>query len=230
MSNKEKFILAIAGLAIVLALSALAVSILKTSPAQIVDNVGSIGGLAIENYLPVIKHNEGYYSELPISLSGADGDLTISSLGTLTVSGTFTNNATSTVDRSYDGFVIQPTMTYATGTVNGLYTNTTGKAMMCKGGGVYADSLSTTLGRNFKVSMGTSTGVVGAGVSLIATTTVATSTDTFIPFFSPNPFMLANNESIIIYFADADANASSTYFTSTYWRVQPAIYCTLLGG
>ena len=53
MSNKEKFILTIAGLAIVLALSALVVNILKTSPAQIVDNVGSIGGQLIEDYLPI---------------------------------------------------------------------------------------------------------------------------------------------------------------------------------
>jgi len=228
--SKEKFILIIAGLAIILAGTALVVSILKTSPAQLVDNVGSLGGLAIENYFPIIKHNQGYYSELPISLSGADGDLTISSSGTLTLSGTNTFNGTTTVLASYDGFVVQPTVSYATGTVNALYTNTTGKVIMCDAGGVYADSLSTSLGRNFKVSMGTSTVTTGAGINLLSTTTVATTTDSFLWLTYTKPFVLGLGESIITWFADVDANASSTYFTSTYWRVQPAIFCTLLGG
>lgn len=221
MSNKEKFTLAIAGLAIVLALSALVVNILKTSPAQIVDNVGSIGGLAIENYLPVIKHNEGYYSAYGITLTGSNSNLT--------VGGSITSTGTSTTGVSYDGFVVQPTMSYATGTPV-VYTNTTGKAMMCKAGGVYADSLSASLGRNFKVSMGTSTGILGAGINLLSTTTVATTTDVFLGLTYTQSFVLGLGESIITWFADADANASSTYFTSTYWRVQPAISCTLLGG
>jgi len=163
-----------------------------------------------------------------LTVTGNDSN-GIAGRGTNTLAGSTNITGTSTLTVSYDGFVVQPTMSYATGTPV-VYTNTTGKAMMCRAGGVYADSLSASLGRNFKVSMGTSTGIVGAGTNLLSTTTVATTTDTFLGLTYTAPFSLANNESIITYFADVDANASSTYFTSTYWRVQPAISCTLLGG
>uniref|UniRef100_A0A6M3ILX4 Uncharacterized protein n=1 Tax=viral metagenome TaxID=1070528 RepID=A0A6M3ILX4_9ZZZZ len=190
---------------------------------------GAVGAQLVEDYVPAIMYNSGYNSELPINLSGSDGDFTISSLGTFTLSGTNTINGTTTILASYDGFIIQPTPTYATGSVSMLYTNGTGKTIMCNVGAFMANSLNANLGRNFKVSMGTSTAVTGAGINVLSTTTVATTSDTILTMTYTKPFMLANNESIIGYFADVDANASSTYFSSTYWELRAEIPCTLMG-
>lgn len=139
-------------------------------------------------------------------------------------------NGTTIIDK-YGGFWVQPEITsYATGTVNAFYTNSTSADMMCSGGGVYADSLSTTLGRNFKFSMGTSTSATsGAGTNLIASTTVATTTDTFTQLAATYTFMLKKTQSVILYFSDVDANATSTYFKETYWKIYPAIGCTFVG-
>jgi len=220
MSNKEKFILAIAGLAIVLALSALVVNILKTSPAQIVDNVGSIGGLAIENYLPVIKHNGGYYSELPISLSGSSGTLTISATGGLTVT------ATSTISKSYDGMILQANFTVSTGTAKAIITNSTGVDMMCSTGNVYFDATAA-----FVPSLVVGVGVSSSGgysVGLLASTTIATSTDTLTSTAAAG-FYLAKGSSITGSLSDY---AGMTVSSSTYyslWDAEMAFPCWLVG-
>ncbi len=91
--SKDKIIMIIAGLAIVVALVALTVSILKTSPAQL-DNVG-VGSLEIENYLPIIKHNEGYYSAYGITTTGNISGAAITGTGAFTgTTGTFSSTLT----------------------------------------------------------------------------------------------------------------------------------------
>ena len=69
-------------------------------------NVGTAGGLLIENYLPAIMYNDGYKSEKEIVLSGANGDITTGDDLTVTDDatvggGVFTvttsNSATSTI-------------------------------------------------------------------------------------------------------------------------------------
>jgi autotransporter-associated beta strand protein len=224
--DTKKVSLVVAILALVIAVGSVFVSVMvQDNPTK---TIGAVGSMLVEDYVPVIKFNEGYYSGLPISLTGADGDLTVSSLGTLTLSGTNTFNGTTTVLASYDGFFVQPTTAFATGTPM-VYTNTTGKTIMFNTGAFMANSLNANLGRNFKVSMGTSTGIVGAGINLLSTTTVATTSDTILTLTYTKPFMLANNESIIVWFADADANASTTYFNSTYWELQTELQGALMG-
>lgn len=98
--SKDKFIMIIVGLAIVLALTALVVSILNTSPAQIVDNVG-VGTINIEDYLPIIKHNEGYYSAYGITTTGDISGAAITGTGALTISG-----ATDVAIFTYGGSVL----------------------------------------------------------------------------------------------------------------------------
>lgn len=76
------------------------------------------GGLNVENYIPVIRQQNGYNSTLPITLSGASGDITTGDDLTVTddatiSGGTFTlttsNSATSTA-------TIGCVQTYATST------------------------------------------------------------------------------------------------------------------
>uniref|UniRef100_A0A6M3IS39 Uncharacterized protein n=1 Tax=viral metagenome TaxID=1070528 RepID=A0A6M3IS39_9ZZZZ len=213
----------------------------------------SIGNVLAQNFQKVF-YISGNYVEAPgvagngeLSFGGSTGgdwnvagNLTIAGTsaftgavttsGGVTLSGTNSFTGTTTVTKSYDGFIIQPTPTYATGSVSMLYTNGTGKTIMCNVGAFMANSLNANLGRNFKVSLGTSTAVTGAGINLLSTTTVATTSDTVLTMTYTKPFMLANNESIIGYFADVDANASSTYFSSTYWELRAEIPCTLMGG
>ena len=68
--------------------------------------LGAVGTLPIENYVPAIMYNDGYYSEKGITLSGANGDITtgddLTVTDDLTVSGgaldvTTSNTATSSI-------------------------------------------------------------------------------------------------------------------------------------
>lgn len=108
MSKKDKIILTIAVLAIVLATASFVRSIWNDSPAQ-VDNVG-VGSLAIENYVPVIKHNEGYYSAYGITTTGNISAAAITATGAFTgTSGTLTS--TLIVDKLYEGSGVLATTT-----------------------------------------------------------------------------------------------------------------------
>jgi len=86
MSNKLTTI--IASIALFLAIVAVIITVF---PAQTDKIVGTVGTLNIEDYLPIIKHNEGYYS--------AYGITTTATLTAATVTGT-TLNASGATDVS----------------------------------------------------------------------------------------------------------------------------------
>lgn len=89
---KEKILWGIAVVGLVLGVWAVS-SIPRT--AKLPDGLyGVVGTLLVENYDPYNRYNDGYYSENAISLTGADGDLTVGG-GSVVV--TTTNSATSTV-------------------------------------------------------------------------------------------------------------------------------------
>lgn len=202
----KKFIFPIiASIALVLAIIALATVILPQKKEVNVGQTGDPGSLLIEDYFPAIKYNDGYFSNLGMTVNG-----------------------TSTTALSYDGFIANADFTIATGTAKAVYTNKTGRNMMCHSGGVLADSLSTTLGPSFAVSLGTSTSGTGYATNLIASSTIATTTDRMIPTEYTGTFRLATGESIVGALSDRLKNASSTYQTSTYWNIDFGIPCWLV--
>ncbi len=144
------------------------------------------------------------------------------------LSGDLTVSGTSTIVMSYDGFRANSGFTMATGTAKAVYSNMTGKNLMCQGGGVIADSLSTTLGPAFQVGCGTSTSATGYTTSLIASTTVATTTDAAVSFSYTTVWILPAGNSVVCALSDLQPNASSTYFTSSYWNIDLSIPCAMI--
>jgi hypothetical protein len=63
----------------VVALVIAVVSFIPSTRTAIV--VGAIGVNPVENYIPIIKYNEGYYSELPITTTGTSTSATTTSSG-----------------------------------------------------------------------------------------------------------------------------------------------------
>jgi len=69
MNNKTISILAIGAIVIsIIALVIGSVSFVKKVPIS--DTIGTIGTMLAEDYIPVIKYNDGYYSELDITTTG----------------------------------------------------------------------------------------------------------------------------------------------------------------
>jgi len=88
MNNKNITIVAV--VALVIAVVGVALSLFWNSSAT----VGAIGTNPVENYIPIIKQNEGYYSELPVQTTS-----TITATGAITggsLVGPVTATATST--------------------------------------------------------------------------------------------------------------------------------------
>ena len=146
----------------------------------------------------------------------------------LAVDGTTTLTGTTTVTKSYDGFVAWDNFTLATGTAKAVYTNSTGVDMMCNrgAGDVYFNA--TGFAPSIVFGIGESSSATGFDVSLIASTTVATSTDTITAFTSVVPFVLESGNSIVASLSDyVAAIASSTHFGN--WTAEFSIDCHLIG-
>ena len=141
----------------------------------------------------------------------------------LTVDDDLTVSGTATIASSYDGFFIQNAITVATGTVTTIYTNNTGTDLMCSRAAGAAYWNSTALSDSIKFSLGEAT-----DVDLIATTTVATSTDTITAFGATTNFILESGNSIKAYLADYSPIASSTYYSN--WTAEVGLLCRLIGG
>lgn len=80
----------------IIAVVALIVSVIAIWPR--VSSIGAAGGLLIENYIPAIMYNGGYASAKPITLSGADGDITTGDDLTVTDEAFVLNDLTVTDD------------------------------------------------------------------------------------------------------------------------------------
>ena len=144
-----------------------------------------------------------------------------------TFASTLTVNGTTTIARSPDGFVVWDDFTMSTGTAKAVYTNS-GGALLCDddSGAIYFDS--TAFSPSLVVSIGTSTSATGYATNLLASTTIATSSDSVIDITYAAPFVLAYNESLVAALSDiTNSIASSTHYSN--WIVQFGIHCWAMG-
>jgi hypothetical protein len=183
----------------------------------------SPGNLLVEDYTPYTRQNGGTYTNLPIKTGS-----------TLEVTGATTLSGLVTSPLSYDGF--KPygafTTSSATGTVQNLYTNSSGYDFLCSSysGGFYATTTGTVSAYAFAPSMiftlGTSTSATGYSNNLLASTTVATSTPVTTTI-KQSVFVLRNGESVNGMFGDiTNTIASSTYYGN--WSARWQITCGVL--
>lgn len=184
-----------------------------TPPDLVVDAVnqeyflGAVGEKLIENYVAAIKYNEGYKSELPMLLGG-----------TLTVTGT------TTIARSVDGFVAGGFLTDSgtTTPVQTIYTALSNIACDANTIGLHVISQAVFIGVQ-RISVGTTTSSGGATDNLIASSTIASTTNAFIiEGFGRDTngasFVMQTGDRIQISLADgeAPANTSSAASSTNY--------------
>lgn len=139
---------------------------------------------------------------------------------------------TTTITLSYDGFIAHDNVTVATGTAKGVITNSTGVDWMCKAGSVYTNG--TTFAPSLVISVGTSTSATGdpTAIGLLASTTIASTTDTVINVNAWNSgqgsnFILPSGQSILLEIYDGTTGvASSTYFSN--WDIDMDFPCWML--
>ena len=144
--------------------------------------------------------------------NGLSTDSTSPSAGQIRTT-TFLSTGTTTVTESVDGHVVGGTMsTAATGTVRVIYTNTTGpKICDASVGNLYANN-NGSFSPSVVFSMGTTTGATISSTNLIASSTMATSTDSIFQT-SSGSFILDNGHVITGIMGDiVNTQASSTYF------------------
>lgn len=89
MNNKKAYI--ILGIAIVLVFVA---GILFANSSTGQQAFAAIGTNPVENYVPIIKYNEGYYSELPINITSSISATGATTVGTFTQGGGITATST----------------------------------------------------------------------------------------------------------------------------------------
>ncbi|MFA6354022.1 MAG: hypothetical protein WCW93_03770 [Candidatus Paceibacterota bacterium] len=146
----------------------------------------------------------------------------------LDVTNRFSVDGTSTIAQSYDGFVVFNDVTVATGSPKLVYTNSTGVDMICdRNTGVFYSNV-TGYGVSLNISLGEmSSATTYSDGGLIASTTIATSTDTMTFFTATTPFLFENGNSLVVGVGDYTALASSTYFSN--WDMELGIDCRLIG-
>lgn len=147
---------------------------------------------------------------------------------TLTVTGAATLSATSTVRNSPDGYIIGGSFTsIATTAAQTLYTLTGPGPAVCYGdtGVLYAKAGTSAgpLAPSLKVSVGTSTGSLPT-LNLIASTTVASTTQYFARGAAATSFLLNPGSSIVGMIGDNNTDiSSSTYYGN--WTMEYKIKC-----
>lgn len=141
-------------------------------------------------------------------------------------------NGTSTISYATTGSVLQQSFSVSTTTtvVQAAITNNH-SPMICDAGSlaVYADSVSATTGLapSFKFVVGTSTTATAYSANILASTTVATNTDSVLSIGSPTwRFLLDSGSSITLSIGDAFTSASSTYYGN--WTGKISIHCWIL--
>ena len=187
-------------------------------------SLGAVGNKLAEQYDTYIKYNAGYKTQLPFNLSGSSA--------TLSVDGTLTANGTTTLAKSFDGFSAGGAFTISTSTgAQTLYTNG-GGPIICEtaiNDLVVIDDIGSFIGA-MTVSIGTSTDSTLPNELLLASTTIATTTNALTTSVyhqiiagvtAPVTFILDGGESIVGILADGDGgitvgpqpSASSTDFS-----------------
>lgn len=141
------------------------------------------------------------------------------------------------ITQSPDGFVLWDDFTIGTTSpVRGAVVNTTGLPLMCDADSLYVYTDATTdFAPSFKFTVGTSTTAVtslptsvGYSANIVASTTVATTTDTVTSIGSGWTFLLPVNNSVTLAVGDySSAIASSTYYSA--WSGQFGVHCWTLG-
>ena len=84
----------------IIAIAALVIAVISFFPSSRMAVVGAIGTNAIENYVPAILYNEGYYSNLSIQTTGTSTSATTTT-AQLTVSGNANITGTTTIASKY---------------------------------------------------------------------------------------------------------------------------------
>ena len=141
--------------------------------------------------------------------------------------GSQTFTATTTIAKSPDGFVAWDDFTVATGTAKMVYTNPSND-MVCDGRSAYVQAIGTPFAPSLVFAIGTSTSATGYSTNLIASTTVATTTNYFAATTFVTPFRLKSGESIVGSLSDIDNSAaSSTYYSN--WNIQFGVHCWTIG-
>lgn len=141
--------------------------------------------------------------------------------------------------KSPDGFVLWDDFTVGTTSpVRGALINTTGSALMCDADSLFVYSDATgDFSPSFKFAVGTTTATLGStnlpttvgySANIVASTTVATTTDTVTSIGSGWTFLLPVNNSVTLSVGDySSAIASSTYYGN--WSGQFGVHCWTLG-
>jgi hypothetical protein len=145
----------------------------------------------------------------------------------LSLSNDLTVSGTTTIARSFDGFVIYDDFSLATGTSKAVYTHA-GSPAYCQEGVLYATTTNGTynLAPSLIFSLGTTSSATGYSTNILASTTMATSTGRIVPLYSG--FVLRPGDVITGAISDAVSNASSTYLGN--WQVEFGYHCWELGG
>ena len=198
----------------------LGITLSVKADSTLIDKIANVAGTVLGNRL------FEQVSEEKIFGASEDGDSNFTNVvasGDVTVGDDLAVTGTATIASSYDGFFIQNAITVATGTVTTVYTNNTGADLMCSRAAGAAYWNSTALSDSIKFSLGEAT-----DVDLIATTTIATSTDTITAFGATTNFILESGNTIKAYLADYSPVASSTYYSN--WTAEVGLLCRLIGG
>ena len=159
--------------------------------------------------------------------AGTSNQLVISNTGAITTSGNLAVTGTTTITKSPDGFVAYMGFTMATGTAKAVYTNPSSDLVCDARSGAFT-GLGTTFAPSLVVALGTSTTATGYSVSLLASTTLATTTDNFFGTTYTAPFRLRSGDSIVGALSDlAGMTASSTYYSN--WSMGYGVQCRVAG-
>ena len=134
---------------------------------------------------------------------------------------------TTTIAKSPDGFVAYMGFTMATGTAKAVYTNPSSD-LVCDGRSGYFQGVGTTFAPSLVVAFGTSTSATGYSTNLLASTTLATTTNQFFAETFVTPFRLKSGESIVGALSDiTNSEASSTNYSN--WSMQYGVQCWVMG-
>jgi len=165
---------------------------------------------------------------MPNSYADFGGGYYVDSAVIIDTNGSLTVTATTTIAKSYDGFLVGGGITpasIATNTVFTLYSHSGGRAFCdTEVSNLFADS--TGYSPALTISIGTSTSA-GYSTNLVASSTLATTTDAFVDP-STYKFVLESGDEITAFLADVNSNASSTYFAN--WDIEYQTLCWLIGG